>query len=134
MISFLSFSAEGDLDSFVLIKTHYKSSHIITNSLFTAETRTNAIQKLYNAAGRPPITVIYENVQNNENGNDLNHDIPKPSELYLCTPILSESRKRMKSNIDVEIETRLVSLFVFILYYFFRFHEFFILFIIYFLL
>lgn len=95
------------------IKNHFKCNKIIETSLFTIESRTSAIHALYNAAGKPPIPVIEYNIKNNGAANTSSADVdtvPSPAELYLCTPILSESRKRMQSTVDVEIEIRLVSL------------------------
>lgn len=104
--------AESDLETVSHIKNHFKCNKTIETSLFTVESRSSAIQALYNAAGKPPIPVIEYNSRNNGVPSTSNADdvdtVPSPAELYLCTPVLSESRKRMKSNVDVEIETRLV--------------------------
>lgn len=33
----------------------------------------------------------------------------KSSDAFICTPILERTRKRMKGNIDIEIDMRMVS-------------------------
>lgn len=43
----------------------------------------------------------------------------RSSDIFLCTPVLGMTRRRMKSNIDVEIETRMVSDLGFIYFFFF---------------
>lgn len=96
-------AAESDLATFVQIRNHYKSKLSITSSLFTRETRTPAIQELYDAAALTPVHTM------EEIDRLLGRDDRTSSEIFLCTPILGQSRKRMRRNIDVEIETRLVS-------------------------
>lgn len=40
----------------------------------------------------------------------------RSSDIFLCTPVLGMTRRRMRSNIDVDIETRMVSNQNFVIY------------------
>lgn len=68
-------------------------------SLFTILTRTDNLKNLYEEASKIPILQQFKTIDTNGN-----------SDLFICTPILGQTRKRQKSNIDIDIETRLVSL------------------------
>lgn len=86
---------EEDRNLFTPIENHFKSNYIISTSLFTAATRSKRINELYETAAKKPVHVIKE----------VNDD------MFLCTPVLGLTRRRIKRNIDEEIETRMVSSF-----------------------
>lgn len=72
------------------IKTSYAPKRPIDTCLFTKETRTVNMEKLYAAA-----TLQVPNMKETYN-------------MPICTPVLGHSRHRIKKHIDEEIETRLV--------------------------
>lgn len=88
------------MDTFAQIKNHFKSYHPLETSLFTTLTRPSNLKNLYEEASKIRINVLH---QIDSNGN---------SDMYICTPILGQTRKRQKSNIDIDIETRLVSKYI----------------------
>lgn len=88
------------MDTFAQIKNHFKSNHPLETSLFTTLTRTDNLKSLYEEASKIHNNVLHQFETLDSNGN---------SELFICTPILGQTRKRQKSNIDVDIETGLVS-------------------------
>ncbi|GAB0087313.1 SCAR/WAVE family [Sergentomyia squamirostris] len=95
--------AEGDLATFVHIKNHFKSSGSFATALFTPATRSDAVRSLYEAAAKTPVCVM------REMDRLLNQDGRRTSaaEIFICTPVLGQTRRRMRCNIDVEIETRM---------------------------
>jgi len=80
----------------------------VSTSLFTPETRSNAVKELYDAAAKTPVTDLCEMDR------ILGHEDYRSSDIFLCTPVLGQTRRKMKTNIDVEIETRLVRITIFI--------------------
>ncbi|XP_055586755.1 uncharacterized protein LOC129739372 [Uranotaenia lowii] len=96
---------ESDLVSFALIKNHYSTKYTIETSLFTAETRSETLQELYDAAARTPVPAIAE--MDRLAGYSANER--RGSDAFLCTPVLGLARRKLKSTIDMEIETRLPS-------------------------
>lgn len=88
--------------TFVQIKNHFKSKLPIDTSLFTPSTRSENLKQLYDAAAKTPVNAM------EEMDRILGESDRRSSDIFLCTPVLGMTRKRMKSNIDVEIETRMV--------------------------
>lgn len=72
------------------IKTSYAPNRPIDTCLFTKETRSLNMEKLYAAA-----TLQVPNIKETYN-------------MPIVTPVLGHSRHRIKKRIDEEIETRLV--------------------------
>ncbi|XP_059611005.1 uncharacterized protein LOC132257950 [Phlebotomus argentipes] len=94
---------EGDLATFVHIKNHFKSTETFATALFTPATRSDAVRNLYEAAAKTPVCVM------REMDRLLGQDERRASvaEIFMCTPVLGQTRRRMRCNIDVEIETRM---------------------------
>lgn len=101
---FVSFTAESDLVTFIQIKNHYKTDYAIYTNLFTVQTRTDTLRKMYENAAKTPVTAIAEMDEILGNRDRCSSD------AFICTPILGQIRRRMKNSIDIEIETRMVSL------------------------
>lgn len=99
------FPAESDLVTFISIKNHFKTDFAISTSLFTVQTRTDTLRKMYENAAKTPVPAI-------EAMDELlgNRD-RRSSDAFICTPILGQVRRRMRGNIDIEIETRMVKTF-----------------------
>uniref|UniRef100_A0A1B0GNQ2 Uncharacterized protein n=1 Tax=Phlebotomus papatasi TaxID=29031 RepID=A0A1B0GNQ2_PHLPP len=97
--------SEGDLATFVHIKNHFKSTETFATALFTPATRSQAVRNLYEAAAKTPVCVM------REMDRLLGQDGRRTSvaEIFMCTPVLGQTRRRIRCNIDVEIETRMVS-------------------------
>lgn len=61
------------------------------------------MRQLYEAAAKTPVDAIDEMARlsgrRDRSGSDA----------FLCTPVLGQHRRRMRTNVDVEIETRMVS-------------------------
>jgi hypothetical protein len=95
--------AESDLVTFVQTKNHYKTSYEITTSLFTPNSRSEALIKLYEGASKTPVPAIMamDEIVGNKR---------RSSDAFICTPIIGQVRRKMKNNIDIEIETRMVSI------------------------
>ena len=89
--------------TFVQIKNHYNTKYNIETSLFTAETRSETLQNLYDAAAKTPVPVMAE-MDRIAGQRDR-----KSSDAFLCTPVLGQTRRKLQAKIDMEIETRLVS-------------------------
>lgn len=89
--------------TFVQIKNHFKTNRPIETSLFTPSTRSENLQQLYDAAAKTPVNAM-------EDMDRIlgNHD-RRSSDIFLCTPVLGQSRKRMKTNCNLDIETGRVS-------------------------
>lgn len=89
--------------TFLQIKNHFKTEYKITTNLFTVQTRTDTLQKMYDAAAKTPVPAI-------EAMDELiGIRGRRSSDAFICTPILERTRRRMKNKIDIEIETRMVS-------------------------
>lgn len=97
----LFFTAESDICTFSLRTIHFKSSHPITNGLFTSSTRPKALQKIYENAVPTPVHTIRQLDRFRRDGN-------RSSKFFICTPVLGGGKKKYK-KIDLEIETRKVS-------------------------
>lgn len=91
------------MDGYVAIKKHFKSDRCIQTSLFTPETRSENIQQLYDAAAKTPVTAI------EEMDRLAGEKERRSSDIFLCTPVLGQVRKKIKANVNIEIETRIVS-------------------------
>lgn len=96
-------AAESDLATFVQIKNHFQTNRLIDTSLFTPSSRSDNLRELYDAAAKTPVGAMAEMDR------ILGENERRSSDIFLCTPVLGMTRRRMKSNIDVEIETRMVS-------------------------
>lgn len=93
--------AESDLMTFVQTKNHYISNYEVSLNLFTPESRTEALRKMYDGASRTPVPAIMEM-------DDLAGNKRRSSDAFICTPIIGQVRRRMNDKIDIEIETRMV--------------------------
>lgn len=89
--------------TFVQIKNHFQANRLIDTSLFTPSSRSDNLRELYDAAAKTPVGAMAEMDR------ILGENERRSSDIFLCTPVLGMTRRRMKSNIDVEIETRMVS-------------------------
>lgn len=92
---------ESDLMTFVQTKNHHKTNYEVTTNLFTPESRTEALQKMYEGASRTPVPAIMEM-------DELAGNKRRSSDAFICTPIIGQVRRRMNKKIDIEIETRMV--------------------------
>lgn len=90
--------------TFIQIKNHYKTDYGITTNLFTVDSRTDTLRKMYENAAKTPVPVIAEMDE------ILGQRDKRSSDAFICTPILGQIRRKMKNNIDIEIETRMVKL------------------------
>lgn len=115
-VSDLYFPAESDLVTFVQIKSHYKTDYEIGTKLFTVETRSATLAEMYDMAAKTPVAAI------NEMDRIMGHRDRRSSDAFICTPIMGQTRRRMNKNIDIDIETRMVSLYY---YFFVYYHHFF---------
>lgn len=91
--------------TFVQIKKHYKTDYAITTNLFTVDSRTDTLRKMYENAAKTPVPAIEEMDE------ILGQRDRRSSDAFICTPILGQLRRKMKNNIDIEIETRMVKIF-----------------------
>lgn len=96
--------AESDLVTFIQIKNHFKTDYAICTNLFTVQTRTDTLKKMYANAAKTPVPAIAEMDE------ILGNSERRSSDAFICTPIIGQIRRRMKNSIDIEIETRMVSL------------------------
>lgn len=101
-LNFFFFLAESDLVTFIQIKNHFKTEHAIYTNLFTIQTRTDTLRKMYENAAKTPVPAIAEMDEL------MGIRDRRSSDAFICTPILGQIRRRMKNNIDIEIETRMV--------------------------
>lgn len=108
MFSTMHSTAESDLATFVQIKDHFRTTQRIDTGLFTAGTRPENVRQLYDAAAKTPVEAIDEMAR--LSGRADAHR--RGSDVFLCTPVLGQNRRRMRTNVDVEIETRMVSEFL----------------------
>ncbi|XP_058813903.1 mucin-2 [Topomyia yanbarensis] len=96
---------ESDLVIFAQIKTHYKAKHPIDTGLFTAESRSETLQELYDAAAKTPVPAMVEiDRLVGQNGAER-----RSSEAFMCTPVLGRTRRKHRAKVDMDIETRLPS-------------------------
>lgn len=95
------FLAEMDLMTFVQTKNHYKINYEVSTNLFTPDSRSEALKKLYEGASRTPVPAIMEM-------DELVGNKRRSSDAFICTPIIGQVRRRMNNKIDIEIETRMV--------------------------
>ncbi|XP_021712558.1 uncharacterized protein LOC110681100 [Aedes aegypti] len=98
-------NSESDLVAFSQIKNHYSTKYHIDTCLFTAETRTETLQELYDAAAKTPVSAIAE-MDRIAGYNESDH---LGSDAFLCTPVLGQTRRKLRAKVDMDIETRLVS-------------------------
>lgn len=92
--------------TFVQIKNHFKTNRPIETSLFTPSTRSENLQQLYDAAAKTPVNAM------EDMDRILGNSDRRSSDIFLCTPVLGQSRKRMKTNCNMDIETGRVSFFI----------------------
>lgn len=90
--------------TFIQIKNHYKTDYVIHANLFTVQTRTENLIKMYENAAKTPVTAI------DEMDEILGNRERCSSDAFKCTPIIGQIRRRMKNSIDIEIETCMVNL------------------------
>ncbi|XP_070490953.1 serine-rich adhesin for platelets [Chironomus tepperi] len=88
---------ESDLVTFVQIKNHFKTEYAIQTNLFTVDTRTESLSKMYENAAKTPIHTMAEMDEL------LGIRGRRSSDAFICTPILERTRRRLK-GIDIEIE------------------------------
>ncbi|KAJ8917169.1 hypothetical protein NQ315_012661 [Exocentrus adspersus] len=91
---------ESDICSFALLKDHYASKHEPDTKLFLPETRPAALRALYDAATKTPVHLMRQLDRWRRDGH-------RTSRFFLCTPVLGAKRKRIRGNIDIDIETRM---------------------------
>ncbi|XP_055551773.1 uncharacterized protein LOC129734079 [Wyeomyia smithii] len=96
---------ESDLVTFAQIKTHHCTKYHIDTSLFTAETRSETLQELYDAAAKTPVPAIAEM----DRLAGTNGTGRRSSDAFLCTPVLGKTRRKLRAKVDMDIETRLPS-------------------------
>lgn len=109
----LLFPAEGDLATFVQIKNHFQTNRPIQTSLFTPSTRSENLQQLYDAAAKTPVNAM------EDLDRILGQQDRRSSDIFLCTPVLGQSRKRIKTNCNLDIETGRVCVPIFVLLLFY---------------
>lgn len=101
----LFLTAESDLVTFIQIKNHFKTDYGIYTNLFTVQTRTDTLRKMYANAAKTPVPAITEMDE------ILGIRDRRSSDAFICTPIIGQIRRRMKNSIDIEIETRMVNIY-----------------------
>lgn len=89
--------------TFVQIKNHFQINRPIETSLFTPSTRSENLKQLYDAAAKTPVNAM------EDMDRILGQSERRSSDIFLCTPVLGQSRKRMKTNCNLDIETGRVS-------------------------
>lgn len=94
------FSAQSDIATFALLKDHYTAKHPFDTNLFAPESRPIALKALYDAATKTPVHLMRQLDRWRRDGH-------RSSRFFLCTPVLG--RRKIKSKVDIEIETRMVS-------------------------
>lgn len=78
----------------------YKTKRTITTSLFTASTRPQHIQRMYELAAPTPVLPILCNL-----------DTSSEDSFSVCPLSFGHTRRQIKRKIDAEIETRIVSVY-----------------------
>ncbi|CAH0552480.1 unnamed protein product, partial [Brassicogethes aeneus] len=91
--------AEGDICSFATLKEHYKRPQNFQTELFSAKTRPNALNNIYDAAVKTPVHVMRQLDRWRRDGH-------RSSRFFLCTPILG---KKIRRKVNIEIETHMPS-------------------------
>lgn len=76
----------------------YKTKRTISTSLFTAATRPQHIQLLYEKAAPTPVVLVYNG------GSDTNSE----NNFSACPLSFGHTRRQITKNIDADIETRMV--------------------------
>lgn len=71
-------------------------------NLFNAETRPSSVQILYEAASKTPVHLMRQMDRWRRDGH-------RSSRFFLCTPVLGAKRRKIKSKLNIDIETRVVS-------------------------
>lgn len=99
---FFIVSAVSDICTFALLKEHYKAQHDLATNLFNASTRPSAVQALYEAAAKTPIPLMRQMDRWRRDGH-------RSSRFFVCTPVLGARRRKIRSKVDIDIETRMVS-------------------------
>ncbi|KAK4294608.1 hypothetical protein Pmani_032775, partial [Petrolisthes manimaculis] len=91
---------EGDLRTFSERQSHYEHGTPTTTSLFTHESRTQDLSKLYHSAAQTPLHIMREIDQ-------LRDDGERSSRYFFCEPVLADSLKKDKlRKLNLDIETR----------------------------
>ncbi|XP_062536251.1 uncharacterized protein LOC134205216 isoform X2 [Armigeres subalbatus] len=96
---------ESDLVAFAQIKNHHSTKYHIDTCLFTAETRSDTLQELYDAAAKTPVSAIAEM----DRIAGYSEYERRGSDAFLCTPVLGQTRRKLRAKVDMDIETRLPS-------------------------
>ncbi|KRT81196.1 hypothetical protein AMK59_6145, partial [Oryctes borbonicus] len=91
---------ESDICSFAQLKTHYAANHELTTNLFSATNRPRPVQALYEAAAKTPIHLMRQMDKWRRDGH-------RSSRFFLCTPVLGARRRKIRSRVDIDIETRM---------------------------
>ncbi|RZC41482.1 uncharacterized protein BDFB_003034, partial [Asbolus verrucosus] len=91
---------ESDICTFALLKTHYAAKCDPDTNLFTADTRPQALQTLYEAATKTPVHLMRQLDRWRRDGH-------RSSRFFLCTPVLGNKRRKIRSKVDIDIETRM---------------------------
>lgn len=100
-------SAESDINTFALLRDHYVQKHEISTGLFTTSSRTRSVRALYQAAAKTPVHAMRQMDRWRRDGH-------RTSRYFLCTPVLGSKRRKIREkNDNIDIETRLVSVFFF---------------------
>ncbi|GJQ84280.1 hypothetical protein Trydic_g5221 [Trypoxylus dichotomus] len=94
------YEAESDICSFAQLKTHYAANQELTTSLFSAGNRPRPVQALYEAAAKTPIHLMRQMDKWRRDGH-------RSSRYFLCTPVLGARRRKIRSRVDIDIETRM---------------------------
>ncbi|KAF2882237.1 hypothetical protein ILUMI_23930 [Ignelater luminosus] len=90
----------SDICTFALLKEHYKAQHDLATNLFNASTRPSAVQALYEAAAKTPIPLMRQMDRWRRDGH-------RSSRFFVCTPVLGARRRKIRSKVDIDIETRM---------------------------
>ncbi|KAI4459646.1 wasp-1 [Holotrichia oblita] len=92
--------AESDICSFAQLKKHYAANYEVTTNLFAATNRPRPVQALYEAAAKTPIHLMRQMDKWRRDGH-------RSSRFFLCTPVLGARRRKIRSKVDIDIETRM---------------------------
>ncbi|XP_031336241.1 uncharacterized protein LOC116165717 [Photinus pyralis] len=90
----------SDICTFSRLKEHYKTNHVASTNLFNTDTRPTAVQQLYEAAAKTPIPLMRQMDRWRRDGH-------RSSKFFVCTPVLGERRKKIRTRVDIDIETRM---------------------------
>lgn len=101
----MCFVAESDICTFALLKDHYATKQEFTTGLFNSQSRPKALQALYDAAAKTPVHLMRQMDRWRRDGH-------RSSRFFLCTPVLGERRRKLRNKVDIDIETRMVRVFV----------------------